>query len=62
MAEQKKKIGIGALISYGMGDLYGGGSFLIISTLFMYFLTDVVGLSPFLAGLVVMVGKAWDSI
>lgn len=62
MAEQKKKIGIGALISYGMGDLYGGGSFLIISTLFMYFLTDVVGLSPFLAGLVVMVGKAWDAI
>lgn len=62
MAEQKRRIGIGALISYGLGDLYGGGSFLIISTLFIYFLTDVVGLSPVLAGLTVFVGKAWDAI
>jgi len=62
MAEQKKKIGIGSLLAYGMGDIYGGGSFLIISTLFIYFLTDVVGLSPMLAGLVVLVGKAWDAV
>jgi oligogalacturonide transporter len=62
MAEQKKRLGIGALVSYGMGDIYGGGSFLIISTLFIYFLTDVVGLSPLLAGLVVLVGKAWDAV
>lgn len=62
MEEQKKRIGIGSLVAYGMGDMYGGGSFLIISTLFIYFLTDVVGLSPLLAGLVVLVGKAWDAV
>ncbi len=62
MAEQNRRIGLGALVSYGLGDIYGGGSFLIISTLFIYFLTDVVGLSPLLAGLVVLVGKAWDAV
>lgn len=50
------------LISYGVGDLYGGGSFLIISLLFMFFLTDIVGLPPALAGLVMLPGKAWDAI
>ncbi len=58
----ERKVGFKALVSYGMGDLYGGGSFLVISTLFLFFLTDVVGLEPALAGLVVFVGKAWDAV
>ncbi len=50
------------LVSYGVGDIYGGGSFLIISVLFMFFLTDVVGLPPALAGFVMLPGKIWDAI
>ncbi len=50
------------LIAYGVGDFYGGGSFLIISLLFMFFLTDIVGLPPALAGLVMLPGKIWDAI
>ncbi len=58
----ERKVGMKALLSYGCGDLYGGGSFLIISTLFIFFLTDVIGLPPSLAGLVVFAGKAWDAV
>lgn len=50
------------LIAYGVGDLFGGGSFLIIGMLYMYFLTEVVGLSPIRAGLVFLIGKGWDGI
>jgi oligogalacturonide transporter len=49
-------------ISYGVGDLYGGGAFFIIGALFLVFLRDVVGLSGTLAGTVVLVGKIWDAI
>ncbi len=50
------------LVAYGLGDLYGGGSFLIISLLFMFFLTDIVGIPPALAGMVMLPGKVWDAI
>jgi len=50
------------LIAYGVGDLYGGGSFVLISLLFIFFLTDVIGLPAASAGLVVMIGKAWDAV
>lgn len=59
---ENRKIGLKALAAYGCGDLYGGGSFLIISTLFLFFLTDVIGLKPALAGAVVLAGKAWDAV
>jgi len=57
-----QKIGFGTLIAYGMGDIYGGGAFMIVGLLFMFFLTEVVGLSPALAGLVFGIGKVWDAI
>lgn len=60
--EQPRPVKIRNLISYGMGDIYGGGSFVIISLLFMYFLTDTVGLPGVLAGLVMVPGKVWDAI
>ncbi len=59
---QTRPVTLKSLISYGVGDVYGGGSFIIISLLFIYFLTDIVGLPPYLAGLVVLIGKGWDAI
>ncbi|NCC65131.1 MAG: MFS transporter [Spirochaetia bacterium] len=49
-------------VAYGLGDLYGGGSFFLISTFSMYFLVSIVGLNPILAGLIPGLGKIWDSI
>ena len=50
------------IILYGLGDLFGGGAFLVIGTLYMIFLTDVVGLKPSRAGLVLVIGKIWDAV
>ncbi len=50
------------IIGYGLGDIYGGGAFLIVGMFFMFFLTEVVGLKPALAGLMFGVGKIWDGI
>lgn len=49
-------------LSYGVGDFLGGGSFILIGTLFMFFMTEVVGMAPFLAGLLVFIGKLWDAV
>lgn len=49
-------------LAYGLGDVYGGGSFFIIGTFMMFFLVKVAGLAPAHAGLVVGIGKAWDAI
>lgn len=49
-------------ISYGVGDFLGGGSLVIIGTFLLIFLTDVVGMVPFYAGLVFAIGKIWDGI
>jgi len=50
------------VVGYGIGDIYGGGAFLIVGMLFMFFLTEVVGLRPALAGLMFGAGKIWDGI
>ena len=60
MAE--KKVELKNIIAYGIGDIYGGGAFLLLGTLYMLFLTDIVGLNPALAGSVVVIGKVWDAI
>ncbi|HQL32094.1 MAG TPA: MFS transporter, partial [Treponemataceae bacterium] len=58
----KRKVGIANCIAYGVGDMYGGGAFFLISTFSMYFFINVAGLSPFLAGLIPGLGKVWDAV
>jgi oligogalacturonide transporter len=49
-------------ISYACGDIYGGGSFIIIGLLLLVYLTNVEGFSGTSAGIIVFIGKAWDAI
>src|SRR5664280_2197710 len=49
-------------IAYACGDIYGGGAFIIIGLLLLVYLTNVVGFSGTLAGIIVFIGKAWDAI
>ncbi|GAB1456913.1 hypothetical protein MASR2M48_22210 [Spirochaetota bacterium] len=49
-------------VAYGLGDLYGGGAFLLVSTFAMYYLVAVIGLNPILAGLIPGLGKIWDAL
>ncbi len=58
----KNRDGILAKIAYACGDIYGGGAFLIVGTLFMVYLTNVEGLSGALAGIIIFIGKAWDAV
>lgn len=60
--QEARQVKLRNLLAYGFGEFYGGGSFVVISLLFMFFLTDVVGMLPALAGLVVLIGKGWDAI
>ncbi len=58
----EKRIKLINRLAYGVGDIFGGGGFFIISTFTMYFLINVAGLEPILAGLLIGLGKVWDAL
>lgn len=60
--DSRKEVKLKNMLAYGVGDLYGGGSFFIIGALLMVFLTDAAGLTPIQAGIVVAAGKIWDAV
>jgi len=60
--KEERQVKLKNYLAYGCGDFYGGGAFLIISTLFIFFLTKVEHISPAMAGFIVFVGKAWDAV
>lgn len=62
MQTKSEKLSWWAKIGYGMGDIYGGGSMVVISFYYLIFLTDVVRISPGLAGTVILISKIYDSI
>ncbi len=49
-------------LGFGIGDLGGNLFFTIMGFYLLYFLTDVVGMLPALAGTALMIGKVWDAI
>jgi glycoside/pentoside/hexuronide:cation symporter, GPH family len=55
-------IGLRRKIAYGMGDMGLSVSYFAVSFFFLYYLTDLVGLEPWLAGLAWFIGQAWDSV
>ena len=59
-----RKPGYGLLnrLTYGVGEIFGGGCFVIINAFFIVFLTDAMGMNAALAGTIPMVGKIWDAI
>ena len=49
-------------VIFASGDLFGGGAQVLIAFFYLIFLTDVVGLRPALAGIVILISKVWDAI
>ena len=48
---------------FALADLYGGGGQALIGVIYpLYFLIGIIGLSPYLAGLVVLISEMWDAI
>ncbi len=59
---KEERLNLKKMLIFGSGDLYGGGAQVIISFFYLIFLTDVVGLRPSLAGLIVLIARIWDAI
>ena len=62
MNTQQRRLTWKNYLAYGAADLYGGGCFFIVTTFAMYYLVNVVGLHPLLAGLIPGIGKFWDAV
>jgi oligogalacturonide transporter len=62
MEVKSEKLSWWTKIGYGLGDIYGGGSGVVISFYYLIFLTDVVRIAPALAGTVILISKIYDSI
>lgn len=59
--DSKNKYTLKSKIGFGLVDILGGGSFSLISLLFLSFLVTIEGITPAVAGVVVMIGKLWDA-
>src|SRR5512147_2061589 len=62
MEAKAEKLTFWQKLGYGVGDFYGGGAGTLISFFYLVFLTDVIRISPGLAGIVILVSKIYDSI
>ena len=49
-------------LCYGSGDLVAGLAFNVLNFFYLYFLNTVVGMPAYLAGLVLLIGRAWDAV
>ena len=47
---------------FAFADFYGGGGQALIGVLYFFFLTNVIGLAPALAGVVTLISEIWDAI
>ncbi|WP_055077129.1 MFS transporter [Pseudanabaena sp. 'Roaring Creek'] len=56
------KLTFGEKMAYGAGDLGTAITTNILSFFLLFFFTNVAGLDPALAGLVLLIGKFWDAV
>ena len=49
-------------LGYAMGDMGISISYFAVGFFFMFYLTDMVGLSPAAAGMALFIGKLWDGV
>lgn len=48
--------------AFAAGDCFGGGAAATIAVLYLFYLTDILGMSPGLAGMTILVSKIWDAV
>lgn len=61
-AQPSEKLSLRTKIGFGLGDIYGGGSGVVISFYYLYFLTDVIRINPALAGTAFLISKLYDAV
>jgi glycoside/pentoside/hexuronide:cation symporter, GPH family len=52
----------GKKVGYALGDMGISISYFVVGFFFLYYLTDIVGMNPYLAGLAFFIGKLWDGV
>ena len=57
-----QKLPLREKIAYGIGDVSNGLAVSSVAFWLLYYLTDVAGLPGTLAGIALMVGRAWDAV
>jgi glycoside/pentoside/hexuronide:cation symporter, GPH family len=63
VAPQSEKLSFWTKAAYAIGELgSSAGPGTIVPFWYLYFLTEVAGLEPALAGLSLLLGKAWDAV
>ena len=62
MSNKVKTMNKGERGFFAFADLYGGGGQAFIGVLYLFFLTNVIGLRPALAGVVILITEIWDAI
>lgn len=62
MEMQEQKLGFWNKIAYGLGDIFGGGAGVLIGFYYLIFLTDVIRISPGLAGTVILISRVYDAV
>lgn len=53
---------IGERLAFAAGDIFGGGGAALISVLYLFYLTDVIHISPGWAGTATLLPRIWDAI
>ncbi len=59
---RKEGLPIKTKLGYGAAEFSGTLTWTMISVLFLFFLTDVVGIEPAFAGMILMLGTLWDGV
>ncbi len=62
MSNQSEKLDFKTKFAYSLGELSGALPSNILVFFFLFFLTDVAGLNPTLAGMVILMAKIWDAL
>ena len=60
--DQPQLVPLRERVAFAAGDVFTGGASSLISVCYLFFLTNIVGLAPGLAGTAVFVAKLWDSV
>lgn len=61
MKDNAKKLPFSTKLGYGAAELSSSLTWTMVAVVFLFFLTDVVGMEPALAGFVLMLGTLWDA-
>lgn len=60
--KQNNKLSFKTKVIFGSADIFGGGAPNMIAFYYLIFLTDIMRISPYLAGLIFLVSRGWDAV